>query len=229
METLNTVDRMKLSGFFLLIIATRGSIVIMPIIGNKIDKLDKAIAEFRDYRILTGLCKLDNEAHLTRRKINLFEANQVIYIHELEKYITGLLEKDTNQTIKLEDRVHDLRQKVLDQTVGLAEWTNIGDKKNTVKEIFAICEKNSTVEEKIEKVEKIFDANRAIESGKLEKKHKERDKSQAVKESLEGWKSLWGALFIISQVGGLILFTGADVIYKFIKRLSMAIKNIKFK
>jgi len=201
MRALTTVDRIKLIGFFSLILATLIATVIIPAIDNKISKAKEAIAEFRDYRILTALCKLDNQAHLSQRMAILSEANQVAYISGSKQ------------------RINELRQKALNKTIGLAEWTNIKNKEDTKKKISEICDNGKlTTEKKIEEVEKIVNDNLAVESEKLKIKHKERNMNKVIKANLENYESFWNKWFAVLQISGLILFSGAETIDKLTKR-----------
>lgn len=200
---LTFVDWVKLFGFLLVIVATVIATVKIPAIDKKISNATEVIINFRDYRILTALSKLDNEAHLIQRMLMLSEANQVIYAD-------GPAE-----------RVSELRQKALDKTIGLAEWTNIEDKEDTKKKISEILTNTIlTIEDKIKEVEKILDANRAAESARLERKHLERNENKAMKENLEINRMLWTKWFACLQISGLILFSGAEIMDKLLKWLS---------
>jgi len=210
MKTLNIVEQAKLIGFVLVVFATFISTVKIPAIDKRISGLEEAIAKFRDNRILVGLSKLDQEAHIIQKNMLLSEANQVIYTRGLKEQV---------ETISPEERIKALRQEALNKTIGLAEWTAINRQEYTRKRISKILANETlTTRDKIRKVETIVDENRAIESKRLEGRHRERNKNKNNKANLEISRSRWANCFAWLQITGLIMFSGAEVIDKLIVR-----------
>ncbi len=71
-----TVITIKIIGFLLILFATFIATVQLTRISDQINKIDSEISNFKDSRIMTALCALSYGEQFTRRRIELFEANE---------------------------------------------------------------------------------------------------------------------------------------------------------
>jgi len=208
METLNVVDAAKLAGFLLVIVATIVATVKIPSIDKKISNTKEAIGKFRDSRILTGICKLAYGEDFTKRRIELFERNQMIMQGGDKKAIRELAKRALNDTAKLARQWAVLLSD--DKESELLKSTN-----DSIDKILA--DETVPLLEKIDKVEKIWKENQSAASNRLKVAHEKYHKDKAVKENHEKARLFCTKLFAWLQISGLILFSGAEIIGKVVK------------
>jgi hypothetical protein len=210
MGKLTIVDWTKLIGFMLVVVATIISTVIIPSIDEELSELNKEIFHFKDSRILAGISMLHYGGQRIFRRIELFEANQLI------------IAKQDKQS------VNELRKRALEQTARMAgEWATLlgGDeaeivKKETETQINEIIEnENLTFNDKLTKVEEIWTDNITKASERLKKAHEKYHQHKSLKENIGKNKSIWTKGFAWLQILGLILFSGAEIIGKLFKTI----------
>lgn len=206
MMALSIVDGVKLFGFLLIVVATFIATVEIPALDKEISSSNEDISKFKESRVVTALCMLNYGELFTRRRIELFEANQTI--------LTGKDKKSVNE----------LRTRALNQTIILARlWASLmgGDEANarsqdTDKKIQEIAaDKNINIVEKLGKVEQIWKENQAAASKRLEIAHERYSTHKTIKKNLEKVRAGWAKGFAWLQIIGLILFSGAEIIDKF--------------
>lgn len=205
MAMLNIIDGTKLFGFLLIIVATFIATVKVPALDKKISSSNEDISKFKESRFMTALCMLHYGEQFTRRRIELFEANQIT--------LAG----------KGKESVNELRKRALNQTIALAQqWASLmgGDeadvrKEDTDEKLREIVDQNTTIEDKLAKAEEIWKENQAAASKRLDVAHEKYRKHKTVKENLERVRSGWAKGFAWLQIIGLILFSGAEIIDKF--------------
>ena len=202
------VNVVKLLGFLFVVIATFLSTVRIPAIDRKVSEREKAIDKFNYSRIMVGICKLDYGEHFTQRRIDLFEANQMVGIS------------------KEKQGVKKLRERVLKNTAELARcWASFWggeDASATLENTNAnldkiLSDESMTVEAKITEVEKLWTDNQDKASSRLRDAHKKFKSNKRVKKDLEDERLFWFRFFIWLQISGLILFSGAEIIGDLIK------------
>ena len=207
MGALNIVDWAKLIGFLFVAVATIISTVKIPSIDEKLSKLNKEIFDFKDGRILGGISMLHYGGQRIFRRIELFEANQLI------------LSKQDKQ------KINELRKRALEQTARMAgEWATLfgGDEAEKIKEESkkqineVVYNENLSFDDKLTQVEKIWTNNIAQASQRLKVAHEKYHQHNSMKEDIERDKLLWAKGFAWLQILGLILFSGAEIVGKLI-------------
>lgn len=205
MATLTIVDWAKLIGFLFVVVATIISTVKMRSIDEELSNLNKEIFDFKDARTMAGISMLHYGAQRIFRRIELFEANQLI-----------IAEQDKQS-------INELRKRVFQQTARMAgEWAAFFSKeeaeimeKETKKRIIEIANnKNLTFADKLAEIEKIWTDNIAKATERFKTAQEEFHQHNAMKEDVERNKSRWAKAFAWLQIGGLILFSGAEIIGK---------------
>ena len=199
---------MKVIGFVLILSATFVATVQLPRIAKRIDIIDSNVSDFKDARIMTTLCMLHYGEQFTRRRIELFEAHQMVA-------------RGGN-----EGMVQELRKRALDQTVDLAkQWAVLlsGDQKeqramNVEQQIDDIVQDNSRrMVHKIDEVERIWKAQQQMAGERNAKAHKAWHDAQEKRSAVEGIKRRWDVVFVWCQILGLIVLGVAEISDKFVK------------
>lgn len=209
METCNQqvvfIDIMKLIGFLFMIVATIISIVTIPSFDKRIAKLNSDIDSFKDSRIMTSTCLLAYKQDFVKRRIELFERNQLILHGSSQEAINEIEKRTLDDTIKLAQQYAVLLGE--DQADQFLKDTN--EKINQV----VRNEKRSLVE-KIDLVEKIWKDNINAASIRNKERHAKWKENETAKTNLEKRRNYLNGWFIACQLSGLILFTGAEVLSK---------------
>jgi len=194
-------DGVKLLGFLLVVVATYISTVRIPKIDKEITERKEEIERFDYSRIMTVMCKLDYGEHFTKRRIELFERNQMI-IHGVD-----------NAKIK------ELNRRLLHDTVQLAiSWGSLLGReaskniKNRVDDI--LSNKKMSYVSRIDEVEKVWRENQKAVGKKLEQSHVRNTENKTLKSEYEASRLLWSKCFVWLQILGLILFSGAEIIVR---------------
>jgi len=177
-------------------------------ISKKISEVDNEILSFKDSRVMTNLATLSYGEQFTRRRIELFEANQTL-----------LLTKDKKAT-------EEIRKRALDQTIDLAnQWAYLMGgheaellKQETEEKIKRILtDRSLDAGAKLDRVEKIWKENQEAASQRVAQAHKEWHDNEDKIKILRKDSKKWSSLFAWLQILGLILFSGAEVFDKLIK------------
>jgi hypothetical protein len=208
MSSFNFVDAIKIIGFLLVVSATFIATVVVPKLDKEISAIDDEILSFKDSRIMTTLAMLSYGEQFTRRRIELFEANQFI-----------LLKNDKKAA-------EEIRKRALNQTIDLAkQWAYLHGgrdaeslREKTEEKIKVILDDNSLdVSNKLDAVEKIWKENQVVASERIAQAHKEWHDNEDKMKQLMSNSKWWTRLFAWLQILGLILFSGAEVFDKLIK------------
>ena len=208
MSSFNYVDAIKIIGFLLVVGATFIATVLVPKLDKEISAIDDEILSFKDSRVMTTLATLSYGEQFTRRRIELFEANQFI-----------LLKNDKKAA-------EEIRKRALNQTIDLAkQWAYLHGgrdaeslRKKTEEKIKVILDDNSLdVSNKLDSVEKIWKENQVAASERIAQAHKEWHDNEDKMKQLMSNSKWWTRLFAWLQILGLILFSGAEVFDKLIK------------
>lgn len=199
----------RIIGFLLILFATFVATVQLPKISGKIDKIDSRISNFKDSRIMTTLCTLSYGEQFTRRRIELFEANEIVA-------------RGNN-----ESAVADLRKRALDQTIELAkQWAvllsgdqkeqNTKDIENQINDI--VTDNNKSLSVQIDEVEKVWRIQQKEASERVAKAHENWHSIELTKSKIEDAKQIWNSVFIWCQILGLITLSLAEILDKFVKK-----------
>jgi hypothetical protein len=205
---LSLVDLAKLIGFLLVVVATVISTVVIPSKDEELSKLDKEILDFKDSRALGAISMLHYGGQRVFRRIELFEANQLV---------TSSQDKQS---------IGELRSRALTQTATMAgEWATLfgGDEAERTREESEkrigqiISDNNLTFGDKLSQVEAIWMDNIGKASQRLRAAHEEYNKHKVKKAEIEKGRLLWASVFAWLQISGLVLFSGAEVFGKLLQ------------
>jgi hypothetical protein len=202
---LSLVDWAKLIGFLLVVAATIISTVVIPSKDRKVSELQRDILDFRDSRALGAISMLHYGGQRIFRRIELFEANQLVGSSQ------------DRQSIDL------LRSRALTQTATMAgEWATLfgGDEAERTREESEkkvdqiIHDGDLPFGEKLSQVENIWNDNIGKASQRLAAAHEQYQKQKSKKEEVERARLFWASVFAWLQISGLVLFSGAEVFGK---------------
>ncbi len=208
MSSLNFVDAIKIIGFLLVVGATFIATVVVPKLDKEISAIDNEILSFKDSRVMTTLATLSYGEQFTRRRIELFEANQFILLNNDKKAAEEIRKRALNQTIDLANQWAYLH--------GGRDAESLREK--TEEKIKVILDDNSLdVSNKLNGVEKIWKENQVAASQRVAQAHKEWHDNEDIMKQLMSNSKWWTRLFAWLQILGLILFSGAEVFDKLIK------------
>ena len=105
---LSLVDWAKLIGFLLVVVATIISTVVIPSEDEELSKLDKDILHLKDSRVIGSISTLHYRGQQILKRIDLFEANQLV-ISKQDK-----------------EDIEELRRRALVHTARMAgEWATL--------------------------------------------------------------------------------------------------------
>ncbi|ODS31349.1 MAG: hypothetical protein SCARUB_03544 [Candidatus Scalindua rubra] len=160
---------------------------------------------------MSTLATLSYGEQFTRRRIELFEANQFI-----------LLKNDIKTA-------EEIRKRALNQTIDLAkQWayflggTNAESIRSKTEEKIKVIQNDNSldVSRKLDHVEKIWKENQEAAFQRIAQAHKEWHDNEDKMKQLTNNRKWWNGLFAWLQIMGLILFSGAEVFNKLIKSKS---------
>jgi len=197
----------KSIGLLFIIVGTLITTAELPLIDRLIGIENESIAKFEDQRILAGISMLKASHIANLKRLYLMEANIATYTGQERK------------------RQIELRQKALNQdATEIRNWNALfskGEKsklfQKTEKEIQDIAQDNKlSIEQKLEKVEKIQLNTRNQASERLTSAHQKRNKHKTQKEKHEKSRLAWNTIFLWLQILGIALLTGSEIVKNFL-------------
>ena len=198
---------LKIVGSLLLIVATGLVTIKIPSIDKTISNLEEKISKFKDSRIITSQCTLAYGKDFVKRRIELFERNQIVLHNGDEKLIQELGVRALDDTIKLATQWASLLAE------DKAEEFTATTKQKVTK---IVNNETMPLTEKIDAVEVVWKENMDLASTRLESLHGEWRANEAAKKVLVNKKENWRKGFILAQIFGLILLAAGETIEKII-------------
>lgn len=203
------IDYIKMIGFVIVVAATTISIVYVPHLDLCISELSAATSKLQDSRNKTLACLNSYQTKVVGKQMFLFEGNMFF-----------LLTKDANARDVLYSKALGLAKSLTREFAAL----NAGDESekamNRVEEEYQriINDHNLNVPQKIDEAEKLYSDAAKGAFDRIASLQSEYNVKKAQISELENNRRFWYFVFAGLQITGLLLFTGAEMFEKLIKK-----------